>query len=94
MTRRKLWDKQTRYVTTLVVEGGGEFPLDMLRYDQCYPASESDAHAMRHERQRQITLTRVSVNPDQPTFRRWDSFVWRVVSIDGEPVPQDFHRPT
>lgn len=75
--------KETRYITVFVVEGGGDFPFDMLRYDQCYPASESDAHAMGHERTRQVTLIRCSVNPSPPTFRRWDSFVWRVVSVDG-----------
>jgi hypothetical protein len=78
--------KQTRYATTIVVEGGGDFPFDMLRYDCCYPELESEARAMLAERRRQVTLTRVSLNPDLPTFGRWRSFGWTVVSIDGVPV--------
>lgn len=28
----------------VIVVGSGHFPLDMLRYDSCFPASESDAY--------------------------------------------------
>jgi len=31
---------------TFTVRGTGEFPLDMLRYDQCRPASDTNAIAI------------------------------------------------
>jgi hypothetical protein len=31
------------YPVTATVEGAGEFPIDMLRYDACWPASERDS---------------------------------------------------
>lgn len=79
--------KEPRYITTIVVEGSGDFPFDMLRYDQCYPASERDSYLMGYGHKRQVTLTRSSVNAMPPTYRRWASFLWEVVSVDGLPVP-------
>jgi len=35
-----------RYIHTFRVEGTGDFPLDMLRYDQCWPRSQDDVYAM------------------------------------------------
>ena len=32
--------------TEIVVEGTGEFPFDMLRYDACFPTTSEDAAAM------------------------------------------------
>jgi hypothetical protein len=32
-----------RYKTRFIVAGLGEFPIDMLRYEHAYPASEHDA---------------------------------------------------
>lgn len=64
------------------VLGRGEFPLDMLRYDQCWPKRESvDVIAIgrtfdrRHARDaHDITL----VGLRQPTAARWKSFGWEV----------------
>jgi hypothetical protein len=69
----------------VVVEGSGPFPIDMLRYDGAYPAREEDAARIhssfdRFARERQkVTI----VIPDgRPTEGRWDSFGWRVVSVE------------
>lgn len=70
-----------------VVEGNGPFPIDMLRYDACYPASVDDAekivtHLEFHAPYR-VTLRHViskGENPlAKPTRGRWASFGWAVV---------------
>lgn len=65
---------------TFSVEGFGEFPFDMLRYDSCWPSSSEDAAKMQHHsnrERRQITLQ--SAGRGAPTRGRWDSFNWRVI---------------
>lgn len=61
-----------------VVEGRGEFPLDMLRYDRCWPASIDDTLRIPRDHlaiDRQIGLAGLKV----PTAARWASFGWKVV---------------
>lgn len=60
------------------VEGSGAFPLDMLRYDGCYPVSTIDALKIDGAAKRQITL-RSSQGHCAPTSHRWASFNWRVI---------------
>lgn len=70
-----------------IVEGTGQFPFDMLRYDACWPKAGDDALKMEalHYPQargsfRQITLRHDSSNRMwSPTVGRWLSFTWRVV---------------
>lgn len=63
------------------VEGKGEFPLDMLRYDRCWPATGSDANRIDTSLvpgvapSRQVGLCGLIV----PHIKRWQSFGWRVV---------------
>lgn len=38
--------KERREVTFFVVEGVGDFPLDMLRFDECWPVAGEDAILM------------------------------------------------
>lgn len=64
------------------VEGSGNFPFDMLRYDRCWPKFETtDSTAIerttipRHQGVERVTL----VGLDEPTEGRWKSFGWRVV---------------
>jgi hypothetical protein len=65
-----------------VVEGSGDFPLDMLRYDRCWPAHADDASRINpsrvagRARERQIGLC--GLKP--PTVGRWASFGWKVVA--------------
>lgn len=71
------------YVHKITVEGAGQFPIDMLRYDQAFPASEADSAIISQQAdQRVVNLERISgVNiPAGATLGRWASFGWRVVS--------------
>jgi hypothetical protein len=72
---------------TFVVEGEGIFPLDMLRYDKCWPATADDvaeiaaACSFHGDGLRRISL----VSDDYPTLARWESFNWTVLgAIRGE----------
>ena len=64
------------------VEGSGSFPFDMLRYDQCWPKSESPDSAtlelMTRRARGPFSLTLVGLSA--PTQGRWESFGWRVIS--------------
>ena len=62
-----------------------QFPMDMLRYDRCYPLTERDAQEI--ERCSTITATawtrreikiKLQSNDRSPTADRWDSRGWRV----------------
>ena len=72
-----------RSLCEFTVEGRGSFPIDMLRYDSCWPASESrdsfEITASTRPRsgrmKRRITLLGLR----EPTVGRWESFGWNVV---------------
>lgn len=73
------------YETEVTVEGTGAFPIDMLRYDTCYPATEKDANAIREtfldsKGVTRVTLNRRSVSDREPQYARWQSFGWHVVA--------------
>lgn len=64
------------------VEGVGEFPYDMLRYDSCWPATQRDVPVMTQPAlspgiydKRSVQLR--GVQP--PTEARWASFGWTVI---------------
>lgn len=73
--------------TTFTVEGGGPFPIDMLRYDQCWPRSEGeDSRAIEQSfpQGRRVTgaryrVTLVTHASNRPTGARWESFGFKVV---------------
>lgn len=72
-----------------VVVGKGSFPVDMLRYDKCWPASEfmsglivNTSHQTNHPDSHRIELRGLKT----PTVGRWSSFGWRVVAIENERV--------
>jgi len=79
------------YIHSFVVEGRGEFPVDMLRYDQCYPADESQARQLLRLREQPTEMVTVMLihRSDtkywKPTEGRWQSFLWRVKTVC-EPV--------
>lgn len=56
------------------VTGFGDFPVDMLRYDGVYPASEKDSGIIINSHESRT----VEVEGRGCTVRRWDSFLWRV----------------
>lgn len=64
------------------VTGRGAFPMDMLRYDACYPASEADAGVLQRvttgRSREEATVALVSLRA--PTQERWASFGWRVTA--------------
>lgn len=83
MAQRKL----TVYPMRFTVEGRGQFPVDMLRYDACWPDSSEDVFALTVERgdieefttTRKIHLRKWATSAKElPTKGRWASFGWRV----------------
>lgn len=73
---------------TYTVEGTGEFPFDMLRYDSASPASQEAVfklalgHYASMERVREWMQTRRQVEMQSywpPTVARWASFGWKVL---------------
>ncbi len=69
------------------VEGCGEFPFDMLRYDSCWPFQAEDAAQLSYRHERDINVQRrrvVMQGIREPTKGRWSSFNWRVVCLGVE----------
>ncbi len=67
------------------------FPLDMLRYDNCVPATEPDAREMQRSCEREtargtrINLRRfVQPGGGAPQHGRWASFGWRLTATPRE----------
>lgn len=71
-----------RSLCEFTVEGRGSFPIDMLRYDSCWPAREgTDSFGIEASLRprsgrdkRKVTL----VGLREPTVGRWESFGWKV----------------
>jgi hypothetical protein len=65
----------------LVVEGRGQFPVDMLRYDSAFPHREEDSAMCKpeHRERRRVVLCRRGVNESSGSAARWSSFGWAVV---------------
>ena len=83
------------YTITFSVNGSGYFPLDMLRYDACYPKGSDDVSRILASVDRELArpdgrrepiwlVHRGNERTWQPTFGRWSSFLWGVstTSID------------
>jgi len=73
--------KTYRYTVT----GNTQFPVDMLRYDACYPVSSEGASTITMSFRRfpedakgPFTVELVGLHP--PTDARWRSFAWTVVN--------------
>jgi hypothetical protein len=79
-------------ITLLAVEGDGAFPIDMLRYSHCFPATELDSGEIigsweqEERRRRKVLLRRVDCHhkliPSE--IYRWKSFGWSVVGVGDE----------
>jgi hypothetical protein len=81
------------FVMRLIVENvrARSFPLDMLRYDSCLPATEADSRAIENSVSgdgptTRVTLKRFARDDDRFSTRtaldRWLSFGWRVVAYE------------
>lgn len=81
---------ELRYFT---VEGKLDFPVDMLRYDACWPRSAEDATnivatwiprpAMPNGSRSPLLMRTVELatkSENGPTDGHWRSFMWRIVS--------------
>jgi hypothetical protein len=66
-----------------VVEGRGSFPVDMLRYDTCWPRTESDASIIDSSFQPRNRVTHVVALKGlrEPTEGRWESFGYKVREV-------------
>lgn len=83
-TRKRIIDGRLRTAALFTVEGDGRFPLDMLRYDACWPHWERDALAAQstgdHDAARRCVVLETH-RVEAPTVARWASFGWRVVGM-------------
>jgi hypothetical protein len=77
---------QKMFVHKITVTGDFHFPIDMLRYDQCFPDSESDSGRIHRTLQlggsnekEVITLVHYGQKSWFPTRARWESFGWKVL---------------
>lgn len=73
-----------KYRTDYRVEGSGEFPFDMLRYDCSFPATEPESGKLHsHRRDHRHVLLSKYHSDKIPLIcePRWQSFGWRVVEI-------------
>jgi len=80
------------YILTFEVEPirpSASFPIDMLRYDSCYPAREQDSNAIdrhyNHTSKESVRLKRGPYKLKNDATRlnksRWESFGWRIISV-------------
>lgn len=60
------------------VVGCGQFPIDMLRYDGCWPSTQQDASAIeRSFRKGEAAIIELEgIYPE--TSDRWASFGWNI----------------
>lgn len=77
------------YVHNFNVKGMGSFPIDMLRYDSCYPRTEEDSGKIHgtlgcgRADKEEITISHYGSKKEwMPTHGRWKSFMWEVVSTE------------
>lgn len=62
-----------------IVEGRGPFPLDMLRHDEAWPRTETDANIAQDAERERRSVTLLSGRVTGPTHGRWASFGWPVI---------------
>ncbi len=75
------------YTKVFTVEGTGDFPIDMLRYDTCVPCTEGDAMQIQRtfnenrgkfDEPRRIRIRKYSaLAVPSLTWARWNSFGWK-----------------
>lgn len=73
------------------LEAPRDFPMDMLRYDRCVPATESDSYRIANALTRDVDSDKMRIRLAShgrdlfwlPHLARWESFGW-TVAIDVE----------
>lgn len=66
---------------TMIISGSGQFPVDMLRYERAYPASENDSYAIAEtfNGKSSVWSIHVTKTTNAPwTVERWHSFGVRI----------------
>lgn len=77
--------RATHVMSYMVVEGSGDFPYDMLRYEGACFDTQADVSAAVSDRDlRRVTLRRYSPPGSKPTPERWRSFLWSVVAVEAD----------
>jgi hypothetical protein len=70
---------------TQEVRGTGEFPLDMLRHDQCWGLRDEDEREIQLTYQDGLSLNKVRYIrlgfPWKPNKERWESFGWKIMGV-------------
>lgn len=79
--------KKIRFL--ICVHGSSDFPIDMLRYDCCWPRNESDSYLIQGgaysepKDARNVWLLHDADNKHwRPNVDRWKSFGWQVVHYE------------
>ena len=73
------------------ITGRGEFPMDMLRYDSCSPATESDSYLIARtfhdfDKWEIFVKCRPLEKKRSPwTVGRWESFGCKIEEVDYHP---------
>ncbi len=74
---------ESRMLHTFTVEGKGHFPIDMLRYDECFPNDQNSAAAIANSQwgdgNVKIHLAAWQPKRWKPTEKRWESFLWKII---------------
>lgn len=74
--------KKTEWVYE--VTGRGDFPIDMLRYDRAFPATEEDSYKIKYTfgtPSKNEPTIKLKSNLRGPTTARWASFGWYAVEL-------------
>lgn len=75
-----------------IAVGAGPFPFDMLRYDHCFPASESYSGEMgrdHYNHERVVIVARYRPQPGHWTVDRWKSFGWELITYNDTDIGFD-----
>ena len=71
------------YYHEFKVKGSYYFPMDMLRYDCCWPKSSGDVDGLVNvKEERVIYLAAIGHKDWRPTIKRWESFNWTCTYVE------------
>ena len=79
--------KQCQHIITITAKNVFiPFPIDMLRYDRCYPYSKDDSKKIRGDMRtidetgnlESITVSRADSEIWKPAVEQWKTFGWNV----------------